>query len=432
MPRLCFPLPDVLDPAACARLIADATARGFAATGVDYPASYRNNDRLVHDEPALAAWLFERVRADLPAVLDLDGERWELVGLNERFRFCRYRGGQGFRIHRDGAHAPAPDRRSLLTFQIYLDDASGFGGGRTRFYTARRGTLTHAVVPHTGHAIVFDHQYWHDGEPVPEGTKHVLRTDVIYRRTTAVAGHTGYVYALQPLADGRLASASRDRTIRIGDRILAGHAASVTALAQPAPGLLLSGSRDHAVRRWDLAAGTSTVLTELPGAVLSLTATHAGCGDGKIYPLDGGAPLAGHTGWVWALAQVGDVLVSGAEDGTIRSWPGAAVSPGHGPVHALAVLPGGGLAAGFADGFVGHPGGGFQAHEGEVYALAVLDEHHLATGGEDDLAKVWHLPSGRCVARFEHGDFVRAVAAVGPGQLATGSYDGRVRRFTWA
>jgi hypothetical protein len=54
MPRLCFPPPDVRDRAERARPIALASGIGFAATGHDYPPSYRDNDRLVHDDPALA------------------------------------------------------------------------------------------------------------------------------------------------------------------------------------------------------------------------------------------------------------------------------------------------------------------------------------------------------------------------------------------
>jgi hypothetical protein len=417
MARTCFPLPDVLDAATCQQLIGQATARGFARTGGDYPPSYRDNDRLVLDDPDLAAWLFERVRGLLPATLDLAGETWALEGLNERFRFCRYQGGQGFRIHRDGAHAPTPERRSLLTFQIYLDDTAGFSGGHTRFYAARRGPMTHAVVPREGHAIVFDHQYWHDGEPVPEGTKHVLRTDVIYRRSQPIDGHTGYVYAVLPLADGRVASASRDRTIRLWrdgvcTQVLAGHEASITCLAEPAPGVLLSGSRDRTVRRWDLARGSSEVVSRWESAVRAVTPTAVG------------------TGWTWCLVERGDDLLSGHEDGTIRARSGRVLAPGRGPVHALACWPDGRLAAGFADGWIAVYDPAFQlldafpAHDGEVYALATVGPY-LASGGEDDMARVWS--GARCLAGLEHQDFVRAVARLDDETVVTGSYDGGVR-----
>lgn len=47
----------------------------------------RNNDRILFDDPALALRLLEQARPWLPDCLD---NEWQLVGLNERFRFYRY------------------------------------------------------------------------------------------------------------------------------------------------------------------------------------------------------------------------------------------------------------------------------------------------------------------------------------------------------
>ncbi len=62
-----------------------------------------------------------------------------LVGLNTRFRACRYQGGQSFRIHRDGAYAAEPGVRSHLTLQLYLDDDPARAGGHTRFFLPSDG-----------------------------------------------------------------------------------------------------------------------------------------------------------------------------------------------------------------------------------------------------------------------------------------------------
>ena len=474
---VCFALPAALAPARCASIVAEATARGFQATGADYPPSYRDNDRLVLDDPALAAALFAELGARLPGrLIDRAGATWQLQGLNARFRLCRYRDGQGFRIHRDGAHAAAADERSLLTLQVYLDDGAGFTGGRTRFYASRQGPPTRAFAPRTGQAIVFDHQLWHDGEPVTAGTKHVLRTDVIYRRVMpgpaprgaeTLAGHTGYVLAVASLADGAIATASRDRTIRLWrrqaegwacTRTLTGHDASIVALASAGPGTLWSGARDHTIRAWDLATGTGRVVYRHAGAVLCLAALAdgrlaSGSGDGTI-ALSGagdgpGATLTGHTGWVWALAALpGGLLASGSEDGSLRLWElagracVAVLAPGRGPVHALASLPGGRLAAGFANGQVAaysldagratlHEDLLWQAHDGEVYALCGLDGAHLATAGEDDCARVWRLSDQTCRAARRHGDFVRALARYDDATLVTGAYDGLAHAWAW-
>jgi hypothetical protein len=47
-------LPDVVPPARCRELVDELARRGFAATGERYPDEYRNNDRLVFDDAALA------------------------------------------------------------------------------------------------------------------------------------------------------------------------------------------------------------------------------------------------------------------------------------------------------------------------------------------------------------------------------------------
>lgn len=475
----CFLVPNALDAAACARLIREATAQGFACTAGDYPPGYRDNDRLVRDDPALAAALVERLRPVLPdRLVDARGEAHRLVGLNERFRFCRYEGGQGFRVHRDGAHAPGDGRRSRLTVQIYLDDAAGFTGGRTRFYASRNGACVGAVTPARGAAIVFDHDLWHDGEPVTAGRKHVLRTDAIYEREQpaiddgAVAttnaperdvlrGHRGYVYRVIALEGGALATASRDRTVRVWRegvagwscaRVIEGHAASVHALCEVRPGLLWSGSRDRTVRAHDLATSRSRVVAERAGAVLAIERlgrerVAIGAADGEIHVHDhDGARvgvLAGHRGFVWSLASLGGgLLASAGDDGSVRLWNDAgcldAAWPERGPAHAVVAIDDHTIAAGFADGHVVvyaldrlrgalAPVDVLAAHRGEVYALASLGEDLLASGGEDDHVRVHRLRDRACLRELAHDGFVRSIARLDRHRIAAASYDGTVR-----
>jgi len=59
---------------------------------------------------------------------------------------------------------------------IYLN--AGFSGGETSFEDAE-------VVPAEGLALFFWHAIRHKGQPVVQGRKYVLRTDVMYRRETA-------------------------------------------------------------------------------------------------------------------------------------------------------------------------------------------------------------------------------------------------------
>jgi predicted 2-oxoglutarate/Fe(II)-dependent dioxygenase YbiX len=105
-----------------------------------------------------------------------DVDVWQPAGLNERFRFYKYGVGQAFRWHRDGAFIRNPCEQSLLTFMIYLNE--GFVGGATEFDHV-------SVVPRMGDALVFRHGLRHQGAEVTRGTKYVLRSDVMFRRSSA-------------------------------------------------------------------------------------------------------------------------------------------------------------------------------------------------------------------------------------------------------
>jgi hypothetical protein len=136
----------------------------------------RDNERVIIDDVALAQVLFERARPFLPA----RWFDWELVGLNERFRFYRYDPGQRFAPHTDGYFERPNGERSHLTFMVYLNE--GFEGGTTKFAYFRQEI---DVVPRVGMALVFAHKLLHEGAAVVSGRKYVLRSDVMYRRVGA-------------------------------------------------------------------------------------------------------------------------------------------------------------------------------------------------------------------------------------------------------
>jgi len=60
---------------------------------------------------------------------------------------------------------------------VYLNEE--FTGGETKFYQDDR-TLRVTVSPKRGMALVFAHFQLHEGAPVVDGRKYVLRTDVVY------------------------------------------------------------------------------------------------------------------------------------------------------------------------------------------------------------------------------------------------------------
>ena len=445
----CTVLPNLLEDKECQAWIARLEGDGFQQTGGDYPPSYRDNDRLILDDPALARQLFQRLRPHLPPTLERGSQRWFLKGLNSRFRSCRYRDGQAFTRHRDGAHAEG-SCRSLLTLMLYLNDASQFEGGSTRFYRDRWSeSVEREVPPRAGQGIVFDHALWHDGEAVTGGTKYVLRTDVMYEGPEEAGDeHTGYVFDLAELPGGRLASGSRDRTVRIWhqgrvEKVLHHHQASVTRLCAVA-GQLWSGSRDREVAIW---SPELTLLRTFPaheGAVLAMLALRNGTvatsgADGKvrIWSDKGVLRQEWHCGrWPWALCQLskGELLVGDDDGGVFVLQPGRSEPFASAPSGVLCLLEWEGmLLAGGADGRIhrwqrwGHRLSDWTAHRGPVCSLVRLPDGRVLSGSEDDGVRLWEA-DGSSRELLRHADFVRSLCVVDGGRrLASGSYDGSVR-----
>jgi predicted 2-oxoglutarate/Fe(II)-dependent dioxygenase YbiX len=172
---LVFTITEVFTPAECEAAIARAEQLGFdaapisAAEGFVMRPDVRNNERAMFDDAELATELFTRVRDALPR--RLCGRR--PAGVNERFRCYRYRPGQRFAPHYDGAFQRSRRERSELTFMIYLND--GFTGGRTVFHD-----FDVDVAPRCGMGLLFQHEVLHEGCAVESGVKYVLRSDVMY------------------------------------------------------------------------------------------------------------------------------------------------------------------------------------------------------------------------------------------------------------
>ena len=123
-------------------------------------------------------------------------------GLNARFRVYKYNVGSIYRPHLDGAwpgsgfskdtgeyeYDAFGDRWSKLTFLLRLNQ--DFKGGATTFYTPSStvGQMdARSVYPGSGDCLVFPHgetkgTLLHEGSPVLEGVKYVIRTEVLYLR----------------------------------------------------------------------------------------------------------------------------------------------------------------------------------------------------------------------------------------------------------
>jgi len=172
---LVFSIADVFRPSECTDMIARIEELGPEAAPISTGDGFvmrpdvRNNKRVMFDDRGLAAELFGRISAVIPA--RLCGRR--PVGVNERFRCYRYEPGQRFAPHYDGAYRRSATERSELTLMVYLN--GGFGGGTTAFHD-----FDVEVTPRAGAALLFQHQMLHEGCRVESGIKYVLRSDVMY------------------------------------------------------------------------------------------------------------------------------------------------------------------------------------------------------------------------------------------------------------
>lgn len=177
---------DFLSQAECEHFITRSEAAGFGDAPINQLGGpvvrkeVRNNKRVMIDDPELATEWWERCREFVP---EAHGQ-WRACGLNERFRFYRYKPGQKFHWHFDGRFERSPLESSELTFMVYLNE--GFVGGATEFDLEMRRRTTEPdsvvrVTPQIGMLLVFTHGVLHQGAMVLEGTKYVVRSDVMFR-----------------------------------------------------------------------------------------------------------------------------------------------------------------------------------------------------------------------------------------------------------
>jgi len=171
---LLWTVDDVYTAAECSEFI-DLIERSSPTLATNNPL-YRDQDRVIRDDPEMARELFRRLRPHLPERMG----PLSLVGLNERLRMYRYRTGQQFQPHMDHWYRPTERQITLHSVLVYFND--DFEGGETRFMEQ----IEQTVVPRRGSVAIFQHKIRHEGCPVRRGTKYALRTDVIYEASEPI------------------------------------------------------------------------------------------------------------------------------------------------------------------------------------------------------------------------------------------------------
>jgi len=181
---LVFTIDNFLSDLSCKMLIKDTEALDYKEAPVTLDGNkgifqmmpdVRNNTHVILDDEDLANILFHQLKEHLPPVFK---DNWKLQKLNSRFRFYRYEKGQTFKPHIDGKYKESDTCESKLTLLIYL--SKPLSGGETTFFNQTESDLRFKIEPQVGQVLVFDHHQLHSGEPVIDGVKYVLRTDVMY------------------------------------------------------------------------------------------------------------------------------------------------------------------------------------------------------------------------------------------------------------
>lgn len=173
--RLVWTVDDVLSVAECAAYVGKMQAGQAEVApivghhGPEIDLAVRNNTRVMWDDAAEAARLFDKVRAEVPERL----LEQRCLGANPRLRLYRYEPGQRHGAHWDTVVELDGGVQSLLTLVFYLND--DFEGGATDF-----PELDQRIVPKRGSALLFQHRILHEATSVQRGEKYVLRTDVLY------------------------------------------------------------------------------------------------------------------------------------------------------------------------------------------------------------------------------------------------------------
>jgi WD40 repeat protein len=468
----CFIIPSLFSEAACKHLLSDKVKTSFEQAIFNYPSYYRNNERFVTDNEALAAELFNKVKPYLPETIEItnsipaENGTWQLQQLNSRIRFCKYGKNQYFHRHLDGVHYRSETVQSKLTFMIYLNDASEFSGGRTLFYKTKNTTeIWASYIPKQGDLIVFDHNVWHEGEMLTEGEKFVLRSDILYAKEASntaplpFSGHLGYIWSLLKFDEHTILSGGRDKKINIWNRkgdlqlSLEAHTSSILCIEKLNKNTFVSGARDQEIIVWKdfkiykrLKNHSATVLSICR---LNNTTFASSSGDGTICisTIDGEIlqQFQAHDNWVWKVVQLSKIhIASCSEDGSIKIWNVETNELIQSfqedfPVISLAFntntnqlisgnLEGNLTLRTFDTNLNLYESKTISAHKGIIRTIKYIDETHFATGAEDNTVKIWNA-NGNLLKVCEHQNFVQAIEVLDTNTLLSASYDGSIK--TW-
>ncbi|RUP51715.1 WD40-repeat-containing domain protein [Jimgerdemannia flammicorona] len=280
-----------------------------------------------------------------------------------------------------------------------------------------RGDARHISFQGHGNNVVTCLQF--DNDKILSGSDdhciNVYDTNTGEKRKT-LEGHDGGVWALQYVGN-TLVSGSTDRTVRVWDiergvctHVFLGHTSTVRCLQivmptnvnpdphgppimEPEYPLIVTGSRDSTLKVWKLPdpAKDPPYLPDVPNS----PADHP-----QAYNPYFRHTLTGHTHSVRALAAVGNILVSGSYDNSIRVWN---IWTGE-PIHHM------------------------EGHTQKVYSV-VLDpsRKRCMSGSMDSTVKIWSLEDGSCIGTLDGHSMLVGLLGLSNNYLVSAAADSSLR-----
>ncbi len=283
--------------------------------------------------------------------------------------------------------------------------------------TASTPTVT-ASTTSTVEATLINDKKDQKSSPAP-----VVDTKLESKCDKTLQEHKGTVFALAVLPDGRLASGSSDKSIKLWDtktgqclQTLVGHDNGVQSLIIMPNDRIASGAYKE-IKLWNANSG------ECVSTIDSIWTRHSN--------------------WVTALMARSDgMLLSGSFDNTMKQWSirdgelnySNTFEDHRGPIRAIVEFPDGETASGSDDKSIIISTKwrslvfSLRGHTDCVYALTVLKDGRLASGSADTTIKLWDPKTGKCLQSLGgHDNAVAALAVLKDGRLASGSHDKTIK-----